>query len=202
MSKDHHDPDMRFVHECLSGSEGAWNEFYVRFVRLVRTVVRRQPAIAPEDSEDVTQTVFVALVKGLKDYDGSFPLARFVGMVAQRVCIQEYRRLSASKRSGDHERIDENDQEMRNGNPMIASPATQEHALAREELVSILKMALAKIGSGCKKLLELRYMEELPYKDIAEIMGMKENTATVQTRRCLEGLSVEYSRLARKGAVK
>jgi RNA polymerase sigma factor (sigma-70 family) len=91
---------------------------------------------------------------------------------------------------------------MRNGNPMIASPATQEHALEREELVSILRMALAKIGSGCKKLLELRYIEELPYKDIAKTMGMKENTATVQTRRCLDDLGAEYSRLVRKGAAK
>lgn len=201
-SRDLKDPDMKLVRECLLGSETAWNEFYLRFVRLVRAVVRRQPAIAPADCEDVTQTIFVALVRGLKDYEGTFTLARFVTMVAQRVCIQEYRKMTASKRSGDHDRIDQDERDMRDGNPVIASPATQENQLAREELATILRGALEKVGAGCKKLLELRYIEELPYKDIAERTHSKENTVTVQTRRCLDSLSVEYSKLARKGAAR
>jgi len=201
-SRESQDPDMNLVCECLSGSQSAWNKFYLRFVRLVSTVVRRQPAIAAADREDVTQTVFVALVRGLKDYEGTFPLARFVTMVAQRVCIQEYRRMSASKRSGDHESIDEDERDMRDGNLWIASPATQENHMAREELTTFLRVALDRVSPGCKKLLELRYMEELPYKDIAEKTHSRENTVTVQTRRCLDDLSVLYSRLVRKGAAK
>jgi len=197
-----HDQEFALVLQCLSGSNEAWNVFYHRFFRLVRTIVVRQPAIPREDIEDVTQSAFLALVKGLKDYDGTYPLSKFVSIVAHRVCIGHYRQLSASKRSGEHRPIRELSSDSQEGCVMTSANACQEELLAREELVLILKKSLEQIGLRCRRLLELRYLEELPFGEIAEMLGVKENTLTVQTKRCLEQLSSEYAKGLRQGVRK
>ncbi len=197
-----HEPDLALVRQCVSGSNEAWNVFYRRFVRLVRTIVVRQPAIPREDLEDVTQTVFLALVKGLKDYDGTYALSKFVSVVAQRVCIGHYRQLSASKRTHEHRSVSESSGDVPEGSAMRCTDASQEDLLTREELVVILKASLEQIGLRCRRLLELRYFEELPFAKISEMLGLKENTVTVQTKRCLEQLNHAYEKLIQRGVRK
>jgi RNA polymerase sigma-70 factor (ECF subfamily) len=197
-----HEPDLALVRQCLSGSNEAWNIFYRRFVRLVRTIVVRQPAIPREDVEDVSQSIFLALVKGLKDYDGTYALSKFVSVVAQRVCIGHYRQLSASKRTHEHHSVPELSADIPEGRVMTCTDASQEDRLTRAELVVILKASLEQIGLRCRRLLELRYFEELPFAKISEMLGVKENTVTVQTKRCLEQLSHAYDRFIQRGVRK
>ncbi len=196
------EPDLALVRRCLSGSNEAWNMFYHRFVRLVRTIVIRQPAVSRQEVEDVTQSVFLALVKGLKDYDGTYALSKFVSIVAQRVCIGHYRQRCASKRMPEHHSITEFIGDVQEGRLMTCSDASQEQLLTREEPVIILKASLEEIGHRCRRLLELRYFEDLPFAKISEMLGLKENTVTVQTKRCLEQLSRAYDKCMQRGARK
>ncbi len=197
-----HDQELALVRQCLAGSNEAWTVFYGRFVRLVRTIVIRQPAISREEVEDVTQSVFLALVKGLKDYDGTYPLSKFVSVVAQRVCIGHYRQSSAAKRSGEHQPMLEVRSGGKEGDAMIYTGACQEELLAREELVLLLKDALEQVGLRCRRLLELRYLEEMPYGEMSRLLGVSENTLTVQTKRCLDQLGLEYSKRLKQGVRK
>ena len=68
--------DLLLVQECLAGSETAWNQFYSRFVGLIRSVVRRQAGLSPADVEDFTQSTFLALATSLNNYDSMHSLAR------------------------------------------------------------------------------------------------------------------------------
>ena len=60
------DRDIQLVRECVGGSEQAWKEFYSRFVGLVRSVVRRHMGPNAQEVDDVTQSVFVALIPSQK----------------------------------------------------------------------------------------------------------------------------------------
>jgi len=64
--------DLLLVKECLAGSEQAWTEFYRRYVGLVRNTVKRQLGRGAWDHiDDVTQSVFAALIPALKNYDSA-----------------------------------------------------------------------------------------------------------------------------------
>jgi len=196
------DQDILLVKECAAGSEDAWNSFYCRFIGLVRSIIRRQRGISSYEMEDIAQNVFLALVPALKKYDSTYSLPRFVSIVAERVCIQEYRRVTAAKREASTDPVDHMDGSEEGARTLPSELQSQEEKLAEHQLVDILKIALRQLGSRCRELLRLRYYEEIPYKEITRILGATENTLTVQARRCLAELTAHYQELLRKGVVK
>lgn len=191
--------DMQLVRDCLSGSEQAWNEFYSRYVGLVRSMVRRQLGWGGWSVDDMTQSVFAALIPALNHYDAAYSLSRFVCVIAERVCIQEYRQSKAAKRDGQTEPIDHHDSGEEGIRNVASDSVSQEQLLADSQTKAVLRRALERLGSGCRRLLALRYFEELPYKEISNILGASENTLTVKARRCLAELTAHFDEISRGG---
>lgn len=193
-------PDTLLVRECLAGSEEAWNEFYTRFIGLIRNVVRKSRSLSPSDVEDITQSAFLELASALKSYMSGNSLTGFVCTVTERVLIDEFRKKRASKRDGQTESIDHHDGDQEGATVMIASDTEpQDRQMERAQLVSQLRTALDGLDPRCRELIELRYLQEMPFNEVAKIQGATENTVTVQTRRCLDKLKAMYQELERRG---
>jgi len=126
-------------------------------------------------------------------------LPRFISMVTERVCIQDYRRTTAVKRDAQTDPVNHHDSSDETCLTLKSPEYSQEKMLVKEEIVKILRVAVRSLGHECRELLKLRYFEELPYKEITKILGSSENTLTVKTRRCLEELRGNYHQLERKG---
>jgi RNA polymerase sigma-70 factor (ECF subfamily) len=165
----------------------------LRFVGLIRSVVKRQAGLSPADVEDFTQSTFLALATSLNNYDSMHSLARFVCVVAQRVLIDEYRRTKAAKRDAETESVEHHDGN-EEGTRMVQSELeSPDQQMEKAQLVSNLRGALGGLDPRCRELIHLRYYDELAFGEIAAIVGLTENTLTVQTRRCLEKLAVYRS---------
>jgi RNA polymerase sigma-70 factor, ECF subfamily len=186
--------DHRLVRECLEGSENAWREFYARFVGLIRSVISKRSWLHPEDVEDIIQTTFLSLTTALNHYDFQNSLPRYVCVIAERVAIDQYRKTVAAKREAELEGTDSLDQM-----PMTWSgsgnPGSHDEQLETAELVHRLRTALGTLDPKCKHLVELRYFDEMSFTEIGQRNGTTENTATVQTRRCLEKLKAKLKNL-------
>lgn len=199
MGSRNHDQDILLVQECLSGSEKAWTDFYCRFEPLVRKQARRQFWLGRHEIEDLTQTVFVALMSDLNTWDRAHSLAGFVSMIAKRECIDEYRRRRAGKRDCATDPVDHHD----GGEEGYRIPASncenQEEELSQAERKYLIELAFPNLQERCRDLLGMRFYQELPYKEITVILGGSENTLTVQARRCLEELRAIIDELMRKG---
>lgn len=188
MTRDRNDEqDHRLVRECQAGSENAWNEFYGRFVGLIRSVISKRSWFQPEDVEDLTQATFLTLTTALGNYDFQNSLARFVCVIAERVTIDQYRKTAAIKREGETETT-EGLENMAGTGIMESNPTLQDEQLETARLVHRLRGALAGLDDKCRQLVELRYFQELSFSEIGEKTRSTENTATVQTRRCLKKL--------------
>lgn len=192
-------PEHFLVRECLSGSQDAWRELYSRYVFLMRSVVKRNRAMSPEDVEDITQSAFLSLSTALHTYDFKHPLSRFMCLVTERILVDEYRKRSAAKRSCEIELLDVSDPaqdaEISNG----AGVELQDAQMEKAQNCSRLREALQELDPRCRRLLELRYFNELPYTEIAEIAGATKNTLIVRARRCLEKLRAKYEVLQKRG---
>ncbi len=201
MEKRSEDQDRLLVQECVSGSEIAWNEFYSRFIGLMRNVVRRQAGLLPPEVDDITQSAFLALTTALKNYDSSHSLAGFVCLITERVLIDEYRKIRAAKRDGQTEALEHHDSGL-DGSRMIQSQIDPvDRQIEKFELAHILTKSMEKLDAGCRELLKLRYYKELSFNEIAKIFGVTENTLNVRTRRCLDKLRVAYDAFHRRGKI-
>lgn len=202
MEKLNDNKDLLLVRECLTGSENAWNEFYSKFIGLIKSVVRRQGNLSSVDVEDVTQSAFLALTTALATYDSRHSLAGFVCLITERVLIDEYRRIRAAKRKAQTEAVEHHDGG-REGETTVVEADTepQDKQMERFELVALLRTAIEKLDPKCRELIKLRYFNELSYGEIAVELGEMENTLTVRARRCLDKLRAEYKDVERNGVM-
>jgi RNA polymerase sigma factor (sigma-70 family) len=200
MEKCSRSQDEALVRSCLNGSEAAWQEFYSRFIGLMRSVVKKRYILCKEDVEDITQSAFVSLATALNNFDYEQSLPRFVCVITERVAIDEYRKRSAARRNSE----DETTHGTKGGRDVALQIESgfdlPDEQMERAEMASRLRAALKELDTSCRELLTLRYLNDLSYKEIAEIVGAGENTLTVQTRRCLEKLRIKFREAERKGS--
>ncbi len=180
--------DMELIHRCVNGSEEAWKELYSKYVSLVRSVVKRRLWFAPNDVEDLSQTVFASLVDSLGNYDGSVSLARYICLIAERACIQQYRKFTAAKRDAQTVVVESHDRTDEEAHVPQMDEDSPEELLEKSELAGFLKVSLRALDPECRRLLKYRYYDELRFKEISIRMKASENTLTVRARRCLEAL--------------
>ncbi len=199
MREPHRRGEISLVRKCLSGSEQAWTECYQRYVFLVRSVVRKRLGFANQDLEDIVQTVFVDLIPALHNFDPQYPLPKFIYTVAERVCINEYHKRKAACRDADTDPIDHHDGSAEGARMVASGGGSPEDELEQAQLRQILRRALWELSEECWKLLTLRDLEELSFKEISGILGEKENTLTVKARRCRDELRATCHELVRKG---
>ncbi len=193
--------DRILVEQCLSGSRTAWDEFHARFIRLIRSVVVRHSRFQGADRHDIEQDVFVSLITALRTYDSQYPLSRFVCVVTERVCTDEYRKSKAGKRTGTTVPVDHHDDGDEGSQMAPSSTDSQERQLSKAEDIQLLKRSFAGLGDKCRQLLRLRFYEELSLNEIGARLGTKANTLAVQTRRCLDELRALHGALEQKGSL-
>lgn len=191
--------EIALVRRCLSGSEAAWNEFYNRYLGLVRSIVGRRHIASLRDDEDMVQSIFTSLIPALKNYDPAYSLSRFVCLVAERTCIQQYRLSGAAKRDAETQPVDHHDGGETGSRILQSTAPSPEQHLIQSDLRERLRVALRALGAACRELLKLRYFEELSYKEIAQRLGASENTLAVRAKRCLTELSAKFADLLQKG---
>jgi RNA polymerase sigma-70 factor (ECF subfamily) len=184
--------DLQLVRACCAGCREAWNEFYRRFYGLVRTVVQRRLPFSAEDVEDTIQEVFLHLMRSLDAYDQTYPLSKFVSVVAERVATDEHRFRSREKRQGQAVPLDHEDYDGAMTLALCSQDQPVDERIANSQQVLRLRASFRKLSERCRQILRMRFEQELPYKRIGEILGASENTVTVQTRRCLDALRELY----------
>ncbi len=187
------------VRECLAGSEDAWRDLYSRYVFLMRSVVTRNGRLSNEDVEDITQTAFLSLTTALKSYDFTHTLSRFVCIITERVLVDEYRSRSAAKRNGQTEPMDVSDPSCEEQVSARADTELQDVRLEKAQECSRVRTALKELDPRCRRLLELRYYNEIPFTEIARTAGTSKNTLIVRARRCLEKLRARFDVLLQRG---
>jgi len=191
--------DRALVQQCLSGSRQAWDEFYNRFCILVAKAVRTKSRCKQSDAQDLVQNVFLALYTSLKNYEYQYSLSRFVWMVSERVCIDEFRKSTAAKRDKVTVPLNHHDSDNNEAVMVRSNLHNQEQQVAEAEMKQMLMVAFKRLGEKCRELIRLRYLQELSFKEIADILRAKEKTLAVQAGRCLQDLKDLYLKVEQKG---
>jgi len=162
--------DSELVARSLRGDERAFRELLTRHHGVAYAVVR---AILGDrdDVDDVMQVVYLKAYQGLKSFRGDAKFSTWLYQIARREAIDASRRR----------RRDVTDIE---DVPLPADPADAADAPLRErDTREWLDRAMGEIEAHYRTAIELRYMAEKSYEEIAAIMDLPEGTVKTYVHR-------------------
>ena len=141
----------------------------------------------PDEAEDVAQSVFVQIYRARDRYEPSARFAAWLFTIARNCCLNELRRRSRHRtESLDAPALDpDNDSAPQFADPRIRTP--DELALV-DELELKVEAAVADLPETQRTALLLFQREELPYEDIAKILGVSLSATKSLIHRARETL--------------
>jgi RNA polymerase sigma-70 factor, ECF subfamily len=183
------DPDFSLVSRCLRGDETAWEELVRLHTRKVYALCYRFTGSGAE-AQDLTQEVFLRVFRTIKSFrsaEGSF--ATWLARVTRNLLIDHYRRTR-------QERVTDSIEEQL---PMLeeegaAASVRPDTALAGREASEILQATLQKLSPDLREAVILRDLQEMEYREIAEVLAIPEGTVKSRINRG----RAELARLLRK----
>ena len=171
------DADTVLVERCMSGEESAWEDLVKVHTRRVYSICYRFTG-SDTEAQDLTQEVFLRIFRNLKSFragEGSFQV--WLGRLTRNLLIDHYRRTRG-------ERATESIEEQL---PMLeertAMSARTDGMLAGREASELLQKALEKLSPELRETVILRDLEELEYKEIAQVLQVPEGTVKSRLNR-------------------
>jgi RNA polymerase sigma-70 factor, ECF subfamily len=154
-------------------------------------------------AEDIVQDAFVRVVQNAADFKHEARFTTWVYTITRNLCIDQLRKHALRK----HPSLDDS-RTGKEGEPTLGertadSRASVEREATGTELRERIIKALDKLPDEQREVFLLREIAGLPFKDIAEVTGIAENTAKSRMRYALERLQEalaeyeEYSRALR-----
>ena len=171
------------VKRCLDGDSLAWAELVKTHHRRVYGLCYRFTG-SPHDAEDLTQEVFLKLYGNLTSFDvarGSFQT--WITTLTRNLLVDHFRR-SRQQRATDSIDAGWDDQEEQQMSERLADahPSPHEHAAARE-IERMVQQALTKLSPELREAVILRDLQDLDYKEIAQVLRIPEGTVKSRISR-------------------
>ena len=179
-----HDATMHLVvQRCLDGDSGAWTE-------LVKTHHRRVYALcyrftgSGSDAEDLTQDVFLKVYGNLSSFDtdrGSFQT--WITTLTRNLLVDHFRRSKQQRvTSSMDEGWDESDDLPLVHRLAQSGPDPHDRAV-QKQLEKLVQEALVKISPELREAVILRDLQDMDYKEIAQILRVPEGTVKSRISR-------------------
>ncbi len=171
------DADHQLVERCLSGEQAAWED-------LVRVHTRRVFAIcyrftgSDQEAQDQTPEVILRVFRSLKSFragEGSFTV--WLARLSRNLLIDHYRRTKLERAT---DSIEEQLPMLEEKTAMISRT---DGLVAGREASELLQGALQKLSPELRETVILRDLEELEYREIAQVLNVPEGTVKSRLNR-------------------
>jgi RNA polymerase sigma-70 factor (ECF subfamily) len=156
---------------------------------------------APAVAEDVVQDAFVRVVQNAAEFKHEARFTTWLYTITRNLCIDQLRKRALRK----HPSLDQPAPgEEGDGPTLLEQTADSKASVEREATGTELKERIAKavetLPEEQREVFLMREVANLPFKEIAEVTGVSENTVKSRMRYALERLQqalIEYEEYAR-----
>lgn len=183
--------DAALVSKCLHGDGSAWEALVRSHSRLVYGTCYRFTGEA-EQARDLTQEVFLRVFRCLRTFNpatGGF--RTWLLRVTRNLLIDHYRQ------NRKHRVLDPLEQQEAVLVDRSSSAGRSDHALASREASELLGQALRQLSADLREAVILRDLQEMEYREIAEVLNIPEGTVKSRINRgrselakCLRAMGV------------
>lgn len=192
-------PDETLMLRYQQGDRAAFVTLVRRHQAALYNFALRQVRV-PQVAEDVVQEAFVRVVQNAAEFKHEARFTTWVFTITRNLCIDHLRKRALRK----HPSLDESRGEEGDGPTLGEQTADPRASVEREATGTELKERIARavdtLPDEQREVFLMREMANLPFKEIAEITGVPENTVKSRMRYALERLQealAEYEDYAR-----
>jgi RNA polymerase sigma-70 factor (ECF subfamily) len=177
----------KLVRQCMAGDQQAWQQLVVSQHRRIYAICYRFTG-SSGDAEDLTQDVFLKLYRNLASFDtqkGSFQT--WITTLARNLLVDHFRRTRLDRAtdsmdasfSGEDGSLTLAD---RLGELTDPGPSPEKH-VSGLELKARIQQALAQLSPELREAVVFRDLEDMDYKEIAQVLRIPEGTVKSRISR-------------------
>jgi RNA polymerase sigma-70 factor (ECF subfamily) len=171
------DLESTLVARCLSGDNTAWEELVRIHTRKVYGLCYRFTG-SDTEAQDLTQEVFLRVFRTLKSFrsaEGSF--GTWLARLTRNLLIDHYRRTR-------QERVtDPIEEQLPVLEQSMAASARPDGLVVGREASEVLQTALQRLSPDLRETVILRDLQEMEYREIAQVLKIPEGTVKSRLNR-------------------
>ena len=170
------------VRRCLEGDTVAWTELVMGQQRRVYGLCYRFTA-SSHDAEDLTQDVFIKVYANLRTFDatkGSF--STWITTLTRNLLVDHFRR-SRQQRATDSIDAGWDQGDAPQAEPIVDQRTTPLQHAVQNQLERMVQQALAKVSPELREAVILRDLQDMDYKEIAEVLAIPQGTVKSRISR-------------------
>ena len=173
----------QIVRRCMDGDSGAWAE-------MVRTHHKRVYGLCYRftgnvaDAEDMTQDVFLKIYSNLASFDttrGSLQV--WITTMTRNLLVDNFRRTKNQRATGSLDDGWESAEDLKPIDRLTSKGPSQHEQAAQKELSAMVQSALARVSIELREAVILRDLQDMDYKEIAQVLGIPEGTVKSRISR-------------------
>ncbi len=182
-------PDEVLLARYATGDRAAFVELVERHEAGLYNFALRQVR-SPALAQDIVQDVFVRVVQGVGDFKGQSRFSTWCFTIARNLCIDHARKQSLRR----HPSLDQPGASTEEGEGQTLGDRTADPRVAvdrtviGDQLGDAIAVAVDALPEDQREVFLLREVGQVPFKEIAEITGVPENTVKSRMRYALERL--------------
>ena len=161
------------IRECLEGRQGAWETLMNMYAKKVFNM-SYQFSGSREETEDLTQDIFLKLYNSLSKYDFQRNFTAWLLTLTKNYLIDEYRRTKWEKTQRD----DFNEDLLAQAS--LKGPETD---LDRKETQAVIWEGLNRLSSEMRMCIILRDLQGRSYEEMTEVLGIPLGTVKSRVNR-------------------
>ena len=171
------------VQRCLDGDSVAWAELVKAHHRRIYSLCYRFTG-SPHDAEDLTQDVFIKVYGNLTTFDltrGSFQT--WITTLARNLLVDHFRRTKQQRVTDSMDAGWDESEELPMADRLAAVGPSQHDRAAQKEIARMVQEALTKISPELREAVILRDLQDMDYKEIAQVLRIPEGTVKSRISR-------------------
>ncbi len=184
--------DREIVNRILDGDKNEFSKIEKRYSSLIYSLLRKMVR-DPEDAKDLVQETFIKVYSNLASYNPIYPFSAWILKISSNTCIDFLR-----KKRIDMIPLEKSTNEDDEGDFYIQIPdrsSIPDENLINSEKIQNLNKLIDMLPDNYKKIVKLRFEDDLNYSEIAETLEIPLGTVKTlifRARKMLEILAKEH----------
>jgi len=172
------------VRRCVAGDAVAWEEIVQRYHRRIYNICYRFAGTS-DDAQDLTQEVFIKMYRTLASYDSSKgAFVTWVTTITRNLLVDHFRKTKQDRITDSLDAATSAHEDAQPLSEQIQDQSAPPDARVRSrEVGETVHAALAKLSPELREAVILRDLQDMDYKEIAQVLRVPEGTVKSRINR-------------------
>src|SRR5436189_3999134 len=183
--------DAEMIERCRGVDEEAWDALFDKYYPVAaRFVFQLSADLNYEDTEEICQETFLAVVRNLGSFRGKSSFQTWLLRIAANKAMDFRGKSRAEKRGGSFVHFSLDGADEREQIELPSRGPGPDALLTNAETSRLVRQSLDQLDDECREVIELRYYGDLSYAEIADELQLNPKTVSSRLSKCLDRLSV------------